>query len=86
MPKAISSSLTLRRARTVASILSLGKIMPSPCSRCVKKGLVYIALASPLSRQPSSYLEYTKANICLFYNVYSIFNAKYTRPITLNSC
>jgi len=49
MPKAISSSLTLRRARTVASILSLGKIMPSPCSRCVKKGLVYIALASPLS-------------------------------------
>ena len=70
---------------TVALILSLGKIILSPYSRCVKEGLVYIALASPLSRQPSSYLECTKANIYLSYDVCSISNAKYTRPITLNS-
>jgi len=59
--------------------------MLSPCSRYAKEGLVYIALASPLSQQLSSYLECTKANIRLSYNVRSISNAKYTRPITLNS-
>ena len=59
--------------------------MPSPCSRYAKEGLVYIALASPLSRQPSLYLKCTKANIYLSYNIRFIFNAKYTRPITLNS-
>ena len=63
MPKAISLSLTIRRARTIATILSLGEIILSPCSRYTKEGLVYIALASPLSWQPSLYLEYTKANI-----------------------
>jgi len=59
--------------------------MPSPYFRCVKEGLVYIILASPLSQQPSSYLEYTKANIYLFCDIRFIFNAKYIYPITLNS-
>jgi len=59
--------------------------MLSPCSRCAKEGLVYITLASPLSRQPSFYLEYTKVNIYLSCDVRSIFNAKCARPITLNS-
>ena len=59
--------------------------MLSPYSYCTKEGLVYIALASLSLRQPSSYLEYTKANIRSFYNVRSVSNAKYTRPITLNS-
>jgi len=63
MPKASSSSLFQRRARTVTAILSLGEIMPSLYSCCAKEGLVYIALASPLSRQPSSYLECTKLNV-----------------------
>jgi len=49
MPKASSSSQAQRCAYTVAAILSLGEIMPSLCSRCAKEGLVYIALASPLS-------------------------------------
>jgi len=74
-----------RYTRTMALILLLGEIIPSPCSYCVKEGLVYITLASPLSWQPSSYLECTKANIYLSYDVRSISNAKYTRPITLNS-
>jgi hypothetical protein len=34
----------------------------SPCSHCVKRGLVYIVLISPFSYQPSSYLEYIKIN------------------------
>jgi len=59
--------------------------MLSPYSRYAKEGLVYIMLASPLSWQPSFYLEYTKANIYLSYDVYSISNAKYTYPITFNS-
>jgi len=47
IPKAISSSLTAYRARTIAAILSLSKIIPSPYSRCLKEGLVYIALVNP---------------------------------------
>jgi len=49
MPKASSSSSTLCRARTVSSILSLGKIMPSLYSRCAKEGLVCVMLASPIT-------------------------------------
>jgi len=85
MPKASSSLYAQRCVRTVAAILLLGEIMPSPCSYYAKEGLVYVALASPLSWQPFSCLECTKANICLSYNVRSSINAKYTRPMTLNS-
>ena len=74
-----------RYAYTVALILSLGEIMLSLCSYYAKEGLVYITLASPLSRQPSFYLKCTKANIYSSYDVRSISNAKYTRSITLNS-
>jgi len=85
MPKVTSLSSTAYRACTVAIVLLLGEIMPSPCSYYAKEGLVYVALASPLSWQPSSYLEYTKVNVRLSCNIYSISNAKYTRSITLNS-
>jgi len=46
MPKAISSLHAQRRACTIAAILFLSKIIPSPYSYCLKKGLVYIALAN----------------------------------------
>jgi len=59
--------------------------MPSPYSYYTKEGLVYIALVSPTTQQPFFYLECTKANICLFCDVRSISNAKYARPMTLNS-
>jgi len=85
MPKALPLSLTACRVRTIAAILSLSKIILSLYSRCLKEGLVYIVLASPSSRQPSSYLECTKVNICLSCDVRFVSNAKYTRPITLNS-
>ena len=65
-----------RRAYIVAVILFLSEIMPS-CSRCEEKKLVYIVIVAPFSRQPSSCVEYTKLNMCLFYNVRSVSNAKY---------
>jgi len=43
------SSSIARWSYTIAAILSLGGIILSPCSRYVKEGLVYVALASPLS-------------------------------------
>jgi hypothetical protein len=49
MPKVTSSLQAYRRTRTVAAILSLSEIILSLCSRYTKEGLVYIALASPLS-------------------------------------
>jgi len=49
MPKVSSFLYAQRYARTIAAILLLGKIIPSPYSYCAKEGLVYIALASPLS-------------------------------------
>jgi len=85
MPKAPSSSSIVYQFYTVAIILSLGEIILSLCSYYAKEGLVYIILASPLSWQPSFYLECTKANIWLSYNVCLVFNAKYTHPITLKS-
>ena len=49
--------------------------MPS-CSYYTKKGLVYIIIVSPSSRQPLFYTKCIKANIYLSYNVYSISAAK----------
>jgi len=71
--------------RTITAILSLSEIIPSLCSRYTKEGLVYIILASPLSWQLSSYLEYIKVNIRLSCNIRSTSNTKYTFLITLNS-
>jgi len=34
-------------------------------SRCEKKGLIYIAITAPSSRQPSFYIKCTKSNIRL---------------------
>jgi len=63
MPKASFSLYAQRRTYTITAILSLGKIIPSLYSYYIKEGLVYIALVSPLSRQPSLYLKYTKVNV-----------------------
>ena len=43
------SRSSLRRAKLVLLILSVSKIIPT-YSRCVEKGLVYIAIASPTGR------------------------------------
>ena len=48
MPPIRSSTLE-RCTYIVAVILLLSEIMPT-CSRCVLKGLVYIAITAPFSR------------------------------------
>ena len=68
-----------RRALLAVSISLNGEII-SPYSRYAKKGLVYIIIISPLSRQPSSYSECTKANTCLFYDVRLVPLNKYIFP------
>ena len=65
----------------VAVILSLSKIMPT-YSRYMLKGLVYIIIITPFSRQPSFYLEYTKANTCFSCDVRSVSNNKYIFSIS----
>ena len=49
MPKAISSSSLQRRARTIAIILSLSKVIAPSYSCHAREGLVYIAIATPSS-------------------------------------
>ena len=60
----------------IALIFSISKVIPS-CSHYIKKGLVYIAIASPSGRQPSSCTKYTKVNMRSSYNIYSVSAAKY---------
>ena len=61
----------------MAVILLLSEIMPT-YFYCAEKGLVYIIIIALFSRQLSSCVECIKLNICLFYNVCSVFNAKCT--------
>ena len=71
----VRSLASERRAYVVAIILLLGEIMPT-CSCYVLKGLVYIIIIAPLGRQPSSYAEYTKLNMCLSCDIRLVSNAK----------
>ena len=61
--------------KLVAVILLLSKIMPT-CSRYAEKGLAYIIIIAPSSRQPSSYIKCTKLNIYFSYNIYLVSNAE----------
>jgi hypothetical protein len=81
----IRSSLSTCRNRLVTTILSLSEVIPS-YSRYTEKKLVYIAIAAPSGRQPSSYAKCTKSNMRLSYNVRSVSNAKYTRLVILYRC
>ena len=72
----IRSLASKRYTYIVAVILLLSKIMPI-YSRCVLKGLVYIAIIAPLGRQPSFYTKYTKLNIRLSCDIRLVSNAQY---------
>ena len=48
--------------------------------RYIKKGLVYIIIIDPFSRQPFSYIECTKLNTRALYNVRLVSFNKYTFP------
>ena len=71
----IRSSASERYACVVAVILLLSEIMPT-YSRCVLKGLVYIAIIALLGRQSFFYIKCTKLNIRLSCNIKLVFNAK----------
>ena len=72
----VRSSASKRRLRLVSLILSLGEIIPS-YSRYIEKGLSYIIILAPFSRQFSFYAKCTKLNIRSSYNIKSVSNAKY---------
>ena len=81
----IRSLVFKRYTYIVAIILLLSKIMPT-YSRCVLKGLVYIAIIALLGYLLSSYIKYTKLNMRSSYNIKLVSNAKYicfTRPYIL---
>ena len=61
----------------LAVSISLNSEIISPCSYYIKKGLVYIAIITPFSYQPSFYSECIKANTCSLYNI---------RLVSTNKC
>jgi len=71
-----------RYTYTIAFILLFSEVILL-YSRCSKKGLVYITIAAPSSRQPSFYSKCTSINIQSSYNVRSVSNVKYTFYIYL---
>ena len=82
----IRSTASRRYNKLILLILSISKVMPS-CSCYIKKGLLYIIIASPSSRQLLSCAEYTTVNMHLFYNVCLVSNTEYKYLITyLNYC
>ncbi len=73
---------SLYYTKLVLIILSAGEIMLL-CSRCAEKGLIYIIIASPTSRQLLSCAKCIKVNIYSSCNIHSTFNIKYTLLISL---
>ena len=62
----------------LTTFISLNKEIINPYSHYVKKGLVYIIIINPFSRQPSSCTKCTKLNTCTLYNMRLISFNKYT--------
>ena len=56
----------------ITIFISLDREIISPYSYYMKKGLVYIIITDPFSRQPSFYAKCTKLNTCVLYNMRSI--------------
>ena len=67
----IRSLVSKYYAYIVTLILLLGVIIPT-YSHYTEKKLVYITIAAPFSCQPSSCSKCIKANMRLFYNIYSV--------------
>ena len=62
--------------KLVAVILLLNEIMPT-YSRYIEKGLIYIAIITLSSRQPSFCVKYTKLNMRSSCDVKLVSNTKY---------
>ena len=67
-----------KRCTLLAKSISLNGEIISSYSRYIKKGLVYIVIINPFSRQPSFYTKYTKLNTCILCDVRLISLNKYT--------
>ena len=67
----------LKRHTLFTTSIFLNKEIISPCSYYAKKGLVYIIITAPSSRQLPSCSKYIKVNTCLLYNVYLVPINKY---------
>ena len=72
----IRSSASERCALLAVSI-SLNREIISPYSCYAKKGLVYIAIIDPFSRQPFSYVKCTKLNTCILCDMRLVSLNKY---------
>ena len=66
-----------KRCTLLATSISLNREIISPYSYYAKKGLVYITIIDPFSRQPFSYIKYTKLNTCMLYNMRLVSLNKY---------
>ena len=70
-------SSTSKRCTLLTASISLDKEIISPYSRYTKKGLIYVTITNPFSRQSSSYTKCTKSNTCILYNIRSVSLNKY---------
>ena len=71
--------------KLILLILSISKVMPS-YSYCIKRGLLYITIASPSSCQLLSCTECTTINMRFSCNIYLVSNAECEHLIALFSC
>ena len=69
----------------IVALILLTRIVIGPCSRYLEKGLIYVAIVAPSSRQPSSYSKCTKSNVYSCYDIRVVSDSEYARSITLNS-
>ena len=71
-------SFTSKRRTLLTISISLDGEIISPYSYYAKKGLVYIIIINSFSYQPFSYIECTKLNTYILYNVRLVSFNKYT--------
>ena len=81
----IRSTAFRRHNKLMLLILFISKVMPS-CSCYIKKGLLYVVIASPSSCQLLSYTKYTTINIRFSCNICLVSDAEYKYLITYLSC
>ena len=70
-------SFIFKRYALLATSISLNREIISSYSRCIKKGLVYIAIIEFFSRQSFSYTKCTKLNTYMLCDMRSVSFNKY---------
>ena len=69
-----------KRCTLLTTPISLNKEIMSIYLYYIKKGLVYIIIIKPFSRQPSFYTKCTKLNTCILCNMCLVLFNKYIFP------